>query len=386
MMVILHHLAFKMPHDQVPPLLQGLHSFLVMGSFGVSVFFVLSGFLLARPFWQALDKGAAMPDLRVYALRRGARILPGFWLALTVSLVLAVTVSGSDLDGQQWVRYIAGMLLVSDWHWVTLFPVDNNGPLWSIGFEVTSYLLLPFCLAALFAVRLKGWAARLAWVGVIGLVLLVHAMVMQWAPIDEVERGWGFGLVGGAKAWMPRFNPIGFFAIFALGALASGVQVMLANLRHWLFDVIGLAGVVWAGVVMAQHIGGLNEGFGFLDIPYGFPAMPLAVGVALVALPSSVLAGKVLDNRLARYIAEISFGIYIWHFLVIGLIGRLVPRGFDMGGDDAWTVWLWSSALAIALSFTIATFSFYGLERPVVRWARGLENRLGSRAADPARA
>jgi len=94
----------------------------------------------------------------------------------------------------------------------------------------------------------------------------------------------------------------------------------------------------------------------------------------------------VLDNRLARYIAEISFGIYIWHFLVIGLIGRLVPRGFDMGGDDAWTVWLWSSALAIALSFTIATFSFYGLERPVVRWARGLENRLGSRAADPARA
>lgn len=386
MMVILHHLTFKMPHDKVPALLQGLHSFLVMGSFGVSVFFVLSGFLLARPFWLALDKGAPMPNLGVYALRRGARILPGFWLALTVSLILAVTVYGAQLDSQKWLRYIAGMLLVSDWHWVTLFPVDNNGPLWSIGFEVTSYLLLPFCLAALFALRLTGWTARLAWVGVIAMVLVAHWLVVQYAPIDDVERGWNFGFVGGAKAWMPRYNPIGFFAIFALGALASGVQVMLSQFKHWLFDVIGLAGVVWAGVVMAQHIGGLNEGFAFLEIPYGFPAMPLAVGVALVALPSSVLAGRLLDNRLARYIAEISFGIYIWHFLVIGLIGRLVPRGFDMGGDDAWTVWLWSSALAIVLSFAVATISFYGLERPVVRWARGLEGRLGRHATDTARA
>lgn len=381
MMVLLHHLAFRMDGRFIPDAAQGVMQFLVMGSFGVSVFFVLSGFLLARPFWLALDKGEPMPALRIYALRRAARILPGFWLALVVSLVLSVTVSGSALDGEQVIRFLAGFFLVSDWHWVTLFPLDNNGPLWSIGFEVTSYVLLPFCLAALFAFGARGWPARLAWIGVIGLVLALHWMVVQWAPIDEVERGWNHGLVGGAKAWMPRFNPVGFFGIFALGALAAGVQVKVAAMRHWLFDVVGLLAVGSAGWVMVAHIGGLNEGFGFLGVPYGYPWMPLATGLALVALPSSVLAGRLLDNRVSRFIAEISFGIYIWHFLIIGLMARLLPPSFKTGEEGGWEIWLWSSAAAIGLTFVVATISFYALERPMVRWARGLEGSMRSRAS-----
>lgn len=374
-MVLLHHLAFRMNMSNVPEAALPVMRFLVMGSFGVSIFFVLSGFLLARPFWIALDRGESMPGLGTYALRRAARILPGFWLALTVSLVFSVTVSGSPLDGEHLIRFAAGFLLVSDWHWLTLFPVDNNGPLWSIGFEVTSYLLLPFCLAVLFATRLRGWAARLGWVAVIAAVLALHWVVVQWAPIDELERGWDHGLVGGAKAWMPRFNPIGFFAIFALGALAAGVQVKLARLRHWLFDLAGLLAIGASIWITAAHMGGLTEGFGFLGIPYGYPWMPLAIGVALVALPSSILTGRLLDNRVSRFVAQISFGIYIWHFLIIGLMARLLPPSFQTGGDHGWTIWLLSSAAAIALSVVVATLSFHLLEQPVVRWARGLERR-----------
>ena len=373
LMVLLHHLAFRIGNDAVPEALRGVMSFAVMGSFGVAVFFVLSGFLLARPFWAALDRGEPMPSLRIYALRRAARILPGFWLALVVSLVLSVLVSDAVLDQQQWVRFFAGIFLVSDWHWVTLFPVNNNGPLWSIGFEVTSYLLLPLFLAALFAFQLRGWIAQVGWVAVIAGVLALHWMVVQWAPIDEVERGWEHGLIGGAKAWMPAFNPIGFFAIFAIGALAAGVQVRLAALHSWVFDVIGLSAIAVMFGVMASHIGGLNEGFGLLGIPYGYPRMPLAVGVALATLPSSMLAGRLLDNRVARYIAEVSFGVYIWHFLIIGLMARLVPPAFTTDGEHVWPIWLISSAIAITLSFVVATVSFYLLERPVVHWARGLE-------------
>jgi peptidoglycan/LPS O-acetylase OafA/YrhL len=374
-MVLLHHLAFRMDLNNVPDMVRPIMRFLVMGSFGVSIFFVLSGFLLARPFWQALDRGGPMPSLRIYALRRVARILPGFWLALVVSLVFSITVSGSPLDTEHIIRFVAGFLLVSDWHWVTLFPVDNNGPLWSIGFEVTSYLLLPVCLAILFACRLRAWGARLAWLGIMAAVLALHWLVVQWAPIDEVERGWDHGLVGGAKAWMPRFNPIGFFAIFALGALAAGVQVRLEALRHWLFDLLGLSAIGGAAWLMAAHVGGLTEGFGWLGIPYGYPWMPLAVGVALVALPSSALVGRLLDNRLARFVAEISFGIYIWHFLIIGLMARLLPPSFQTGGEGGWGIWIWSSAVAIALSVVVATLSFHLLEQPMVRWARQLEKR-----------
>ncbi|MBE0578506.1 acyltransferase [Devosia sp.] len=374
-MVLLHHLVFRMDLSRAPDMAEPIMLFLVMGSFGVSIFFVLSGFLLARPFWLALDRGEPMPSLRIYALRRAARILPGFWVALTVSLVFSITVSGSPLDAEHILRFLAGFLLVSDWHWLTLFPVDNNGPLWSIGFEVTSYLLLPFCLAILFALRLRALPARLAWLGIILAVLALHWLVVQWAPIDEVERGWKHGLLGGAKAWMPRFNPIGFFGIFALGALAAGIQVRLAALRHWAFDGLGLLALAAVGGTMAVYVGRPTEGFGLLGIPYGFPVVPIAIGLALVALPSSVLAGRLLDNRIARFIAKISFGIYIWHFLIIVLMVRLLPPSFQTGGEHGWSIWLWSSATVIILSIALATLSFHLLEQPVVRWARRLEKR-----------
>jgi len=383
LMVLLHHLAFRMNGNFVPAAVAPVMDFLVMGSFGVAIFFVLSGFLLARPFWVALDKGEAMPSIGLYALRRAARILPGFWLVLTVSFVLSYTMGNSVLDGELVQRFVAGALLVSDWHWLSLFPVDNNGPLWSIGFEVTSYLLLPACLFGLFFVRgaVADWMMRFIWVGIIGLVLLAHAAVVAWAPIDEVERGWQFGLIGGAKGWMPNFNPIGFFAIFAIGALAAGVQVMLAQQRSALFDAIGLLAILAGGWIMADHIGGLNEGYGWLGIPYAFPWMPLVVGVALVALPSSVMAGRLLDNGVARFLGKISFGIYVWHFLVIEMIATLAPPAFQTNGENGWTIWLASSAAAIVVSIILATLSFYLLEQPMIRYARTLEGRRDKPAA-----
>ncbi|MDV3251381.1 acyltransferase [Devosia sp. BK] len=381
--VLLHHLAFRMDMNSVPDAIQPVLRFLVYGSFGVSVFFVLSGFLLARPFWLALDAGKPMPSMRTYALRRLARIVPGFWLALIVSLCLDLMLGGKVLDGERIIRFVAGLLLVSDWHWVTLFPVDNNGPLWSIGFEVTAYLLLPLGMAALFAAKARDWPARLLWIGVIAVVLLVHWMAVQWAPIDEVERGWNHGLVGGAKAWMPRFNPIGFFAIFAFGGLAAGVQVLVQRHKGIAMDVIGGLAVLATAVILAVNIGGLSEGFGWLGIPYAFPIMPIAVGVALIALPSSVYLGRWLDIAPLRFIAKISFGIYVWHFLIMWLIEKLVPGAFDTSGDTGWATWLQTSGIVIAVTFVVATLSFYLLEQPAVRWARKLE-QPGRRDEAPA--
>src|ERR1700759_1920047 len=136
-MVVTHHATQRLTPDQMPG---DLDHWLQMGAFGVGAFFVLSGYLRARPFWLVLDARETMPSLRTYALRRAARILPGYWLALTVTFVLTVTIFGFPFSGQLLLRYFAGLLLVADWHWVTFFPVEIDGPLWSISFEVTSYV------------------------------------------------------------------------------------------------------------------------------------------------------------------------------------------------------------------------------------------------------
>jgi hypothetical protein len=384
LIVVAHHLIFRLDTSKAPEWAKPLLQFGVNGSFGVAIFFALSGFLLARPFWLALDGGGSMPSMRVYALRRAARILPGFWLALTITFLLSFMLLGATLDAQLLARYLAGLLLVSDWHWVSLFPVESNGPLWSIGFEISSYVLLPLCFALLFWLKpmLGGkWVMRGIWVGVIGATLAVHWLILNHAPIDDVERGWKYGIVGGAKAWMPRYNPIGFFAIFALGALASGVQVMWRRKSSYLFDMAALLSFGTAIWLMARNIGGLTEGFGLLDIPYGFPTFPLAVAVFLAVTPSSRVLGRIADNRVSRFIARISFGVYLWHFLIITLMGKFLRPSFDNGAENVWANWLGSSAVALAASIGVGALSFYLLEQPVVNWARGLERqRAGDKA------
>ena len=159
LIVLFHHLAQRLSGGEILPALQVFRTFANNGTFGVAIFFVLSGFLLARPFWQALDKQEPMPSLRTYAMRRAARILPGFWLALTVTFVATIAIFGARLDGELLLRFLAGFLLVADWHWLTFFPVEVNGPLWSIGFEVTSYMLLPLGFALLFSEYRPDWLA-----------------------------------------------------------------------------------------------------------------------------------------------------------------------------------------------------------------------------------
>ncbi|WP_297111980.1 acyltransferase [uncultured Devosia sp.] len=376
MIVLFHHLTQKIDFrsplgdaDIAQVLANG-------GTFGVGIFFVLSGFLLARPFWQALDRGEPMPSLRIYTLRRAARILPGFWTALTVTFVLSILVWGATPDIWLWVRYLAGFFLVSDWHWLTFFPVEVNGPLWSIGFEATSYILLPLGFLGVFALagRLPGWAMRMVFLGVPALALLGHLAFSSWVVVDPYRMGWEYGLQGGAKTWMPWFNPFAFFAMFSVGALAGGLQVQFARIRHWAMDIVCLGALVAVAIYMwGEAYREAGELYGWLQVPYRFPTMHLLIGLVLLTGPSTVAVGRLLDNPVTRFVAQISFGIYIYHTIVIELIQIYFVPKFVYGTMTDGPLWLMAVAASVGLSVTIATASYRWLEAPVIRWARGLE-------------
>lgn len=377
LVVLGHHLAQRMSWRESLDWMEWLRVFTQTGGFGVSLFFILSGFLLARPFWQALDRAELLPSLRIYAIRRAARILPGFWLALTVTLVLTVTVFGIPLNGQTIGRYLAGFFLVSDWHWVTFFPVEVNGPLWSIGFEVTSYALLPLGFIALFALpgaMTKSWRPLLLWLLVIAVAIAAHLLFTRFVRPDAIGRGWDYGLIGGAKTWMPRYNPFAFFAMFALGALAAGIQVQLAQKRGPLFDLLSLAALAGLIVIFAQQIDAQGtEAYGLFNIPHTFPLLQIVAALFLAFTPSSQFIGAALDNPVTRYIARISFGLYVWHYVVLELFRRFGIKDIDHGQmTDPLRMALVSAAI-IAVSVAIAHASFYLLENPIIRWARRLE-------------
>jgi peptidoglycan/LPS O-acetylase OafA/YrhL len=221
--------------------------------------------------------------------------------------------------------------------------------------------------------------AILFWVAAFGLVLVANSLIHLWFTPSENGRGWDYGQLGGAKYWMPNYNPIGFFGHFTIGILAAGVTTAIMQSgtaierlrRHGLFDAAGAAALVLAGLLiwLMRHRG--EFGFSFQQQPYYFPAYAILFGVVLLSAPFSLKLGRLLDNRFFRFTARISFGLYIWHYLFITLIEWYVIKDYHYFGiEDVWR-WLGISVSVVVISYVAATVSFYFIEQPFINWSKG---------------
>jgi ABC-type glycerol-3-phosphate transport system permease component len=345
----------------------------LIGNSGVSFFFVLSGFLLAFPFWKRYLEGGEFPGVKEYAVRRAARIMPGYYTALIISSILGVLYL-PDLR-HIFLKFLTGMTFTSGFHYFTLFPAEIDSPLWSISFEVFCYVLLPVFMGIMFFYTGKKRSfqkALLFWIGSEIFVLAVNGLVHVFFTPDSVQRGWEFGNIGGSKWWMPNYNPVGFFAHFSLGILASGFTVRLSKqsalkdrlYNKGFFDIASMIFLV-SIVLFLWNVRSEEEfSVGFQGQPFYFPFLTILIAGLLVTLAHSRFMGGWLDNRFFRFTAKISFGLYIWHFIIIFLIRFYFVNTYYENGMREWAPWLATSLVMIALSYLVAAASYYFLEKP----------------------
>ena len=387
-----HHVALVLDLPQ-----RGLARFFAKhGAQGVPVFFVLSGFLLTLPFWRAFDARRGLPDLRMYAVRRLARIVPAYYVCL-----LAMFVAFPRFTPFDFLRLVLGLTFTNSFHWTTFFPARVNGPCWSIGIEMWFYLLLPLWAAGL--VRTRGLrAGRLYAIGTMAVLaaaqfVLVRSVPQPVAPPDRDPADlWGIAVL-----WLPMRNPFGLFAHFLCGSLAASFLVRPPatvgpgaperGARWNRFDTAVALLFVALGIdLYARHVPGaealpaalgdaLNTLWGrrhalFMDC--GWPSFPLLVGALLVALARSATIGRTLDREPLRTTARLSYGIYLWHMPVVHLMNQAflgaawLATTAGVGGF---------SAVALALSYAIAWASYRFLEKPVLDWSRRFERPPGAR-------
>ena len=152
--IVAYHVAFfsrATEHGATGALLSRL-------SVGVTLFFVISGFLLYRPMVRARRAGDRPRPLGDYARRRVLRIVPAYWLALTV-LAIYPGLHGVFTD-HWWVYY--GFLQVYSADTI----IQGIGPAWSLCTEAAFYVALPFLAVALGRVS---WRRELWLLGALGL-------------------------------------------------------------------------------------------------------------------------------------------------------------------------------------------------------------------------
>ncbi|MES2933381.1 MAG: acyltransferase family protein, partial [Pseudomonadota bacterium] len=373
LMVVVHHLAQRLDGERalvwvLKPLWRlGLHF-----DMGVCLFFVLSGALLSMPFWERFFSGEPAPSLGQYAARRAARIVPGYWLALILSVAIGLVAMPEALLVLP--RFLAGLGFVSGLHYTTLFPSELDPVLWSISFEVMCYVLLPLLL-------LPAWRwspdrnpqRTLRYlIGVLIALQLAHLWVVANFMTEELDRGWRFGLIGGAKQWIPYWNPATFMTQFMLGSLAAFGIVWKTRVdprRGNTFDTMARWALIGAIFLLALFGGGGHNSF--TRQPYITPVFPALCAVALFAMHFGRRLHLALDNRLFNFVATISFGLYLWHFPVIELLriyyvpDFLVKTGVRHFGE--WFLW---STLVMAISTMLAWLSWRWLEQPALLWVK----------------
>lgn len=303
------------------------------GFVGVDVFFVISGYLITTILLGDLSAGKF--SIVNFYERRMRRIAPALlFVCLACLPFAAMWMLPPELKAFGKSLFHA-LLMVSNfelWDDVSYFAAKNElKPLlhtWSLSVEEQFYLVFPVLLWALRKLDRR----TMFWI-VAALAGLSFALTWPIGSVDPV-----------ANFYLPftRFWELSAGALLAIGGVG---RIEISDRAKSILAMAGLGGIILACI--------------FLPSTGGYPGLVTLVpciGTLLVlayASPAN-LAGRLLARRLLVGIGLISYSLYLWHQPVFAF-ARL--RGMDM-------MPAWFHGPLIALTFVLAIFSYYCVERP----------------------
>jgi peptidoglycan/LPS O-acetylase OafA/YrhL len=307
-----------------------------MGTAGVFLFFMLSGYLITGILLRNRGKPSA---LRSFYCRRALRIAPIYYVALILS----------------WPIDPRGMRESFPWHALYLsnvwFTLKNGwspwftAHLWTLSVEEQFYLVWPLLILMLpwKAIRPAIWCA----------ILLGISFQFGGAKLL------GINILGAGILTPAPLDKLGIGALLALAEAGLGFPRLLTN--------SGWAALV--GVVAIEALP-INRGSGWA--PVLRTELLMLAFAALIAAASSGISGPVgviLNCRAVQYIGRISYGIYLFHLFVYGavaaILGLIGHRPLEHGPS--------TFVILSALSIGVAALSWHFFERPLNR----LRERVG---------
>ncbi|MCI5525616.1 MAG: acyltransferase [Dorea sp.] len=326
-MVLAYHL--KMP-------------FAKSGLLGVTVFFVISGYLITGILINEIEESGGV-DLKNFWLRRIRRLLPAV-LSMAVVMIFVSAVVNRVVFTKGCNDLLSAVFGYNNW-WQIFRKVsyfENAGApspfthCWSLAIETQFYLIYPILLILLSKARNRGkvFATVTAVLAMISVVL----MGVLYSPDGDPSRVY-YGTDTRAFSLL----------IGALAAIQKEYHIIKVKLRGKLWAVIGSISVlILIGMMML-----ISSYSSFLY--YGGQAIVsvLAAFVVYAVTVSRSLLNIILGSSILKWVGDRSYSIYLWHYPIIVLMSG--------GKRAAW----WIVILEVVLSVGFAELSYRFIETPV---------------------
>lgn len=326
--------------------------------FGVTLFFVLSGFLLSRPWFLAAALGEHHPSARHYLWKRALRILPLYWVVVVIAMAADPANDGSSL--REWVSN----LTLTQLYFHGLLP-SSLTQMWSLCTEVAFYVLLPLLAVGLTGRRPRTLDLRRVLVGAAVLSVLGVVWQVRVAQIPGNE--------GHYAQWLPGYLPW-FMVGMAFAACSAALTVTPDRTRAgqvlerlgsdltgcWILAVavFAIACTPLAGPRLLLTPGAWEAGAKVVlyTISGAFFVLPLVFGPEREGWVRERLSGPV-----PTWLGDISYGIFAIHLLVLNLVFWMLDLEVFTGR------FITVAGLTLAITFVLSSISFYLFERPILR-------------------
>lgn len=328
---------------------------------GVTIFFLLSGFLLFRPWSSAAMAGRSGPSTRTYFRRRLWRILPAYLVLVVV--VLAV-MPGIEVHPRHWISH----LTLTQIYWPGLL-INGLTQSWSLATELSFYLVLP---------GIAWWISRRHRGDVDAstnrqlITLAVCAVIsFLWLLLRTKTTMSHFTVM---NMWLPNF--IDWFAVGMALAVVHN-RLRQPNPPLWMVRLNRAAddAPVWLVVAAALFLLASTPvagpyTFGEGSASQAFARHYLYLGAATALLVPGFLGTegwgtwrKLLASPLMSYLGKISYGIFLWHLFVLETGSRLI--GISSFSGWFWVLW----PMTVLGSVALAHASFVFIERPAQEYS-----------------
>jgi peptidoglycan/LPS O-acetylase OafA/YrhL len=325
-----------------------LERLFLMGGRQVDIFFVLSGFVLALIYRDWFAGEVTRRSYGQFIQRRFARIYPlhAFILMLVIALVVAAHIlHAHTMNGLE--RFSATSLpayftLTQAWGVLGADPGQWNPPSWSVSIEALAYLVFPFFIlwSAKFA-KARPWTLFLA-IACCGFILNFFT---HWGltGYPGIVRGLTEFLLGCATAAFYG-SPVALWLQGRVGSILAFAILVLCFL--------------------------LTPDTGFI---IGFCTAPL-----LLALCGNNAVVKLFANQPVFFLGEISYSIYLGHFLFSTVAYRLISVPWMQTGTVPLIL---GGCFITLLVIGASTLTYYTVERPGRDLLRGRKKPAGRPAA-----